>query len=269
MTVHSHQPEPAPVPIRVNDRSISEDEIARELQYHPAPSIDQARQKAATALAVRALLLSEADRLGISSAESGNDGDEARIGALLERELSTPEPDEASCRAWYEKNREQLRTPGRYRASHILRPALPDDAEGRVAARTRCRRLIRLLERDPSRFRELARRHSRCPSAADGGDLGEIGPGQTCREFEKALERFPVGEIAAHPLETRYGFHVVWLHERIPGEIPDFEQVREKVENYLSESVWRRSVSQYLRVLAARADIRGIDMDAASSPLVQ
>ena len=269
MTVHVHQPETAPASIRVNDRSISEDEIARELQYHPAADLDQARQKAATALAIRALLLSEADRLGITSGESGADGDEARIGALLERELSAPEPDEASCRAWYEKNREQLRTPGRYRVSHILRPAPADDADARVAARTRCRRLIRLIKQDSSRFAALAQRHSRCPSACEGGDLGEIGPGQTCREFEKALERFPVGEVVAHPLETRYGFHVVWLHERIPGQIPDFEQVRETVANYLSESVWRRSVSQYLRVLAGQADIRGIDIEAASSPLVQ
>lgn len=256
--------------IRINDRVISADEINREMQYHPAPSPEEARRQAAVALSVRELLLAEADRVGIPPSEDeGAGAEESRIQQLLEQELETPAPSEQECRAWYEKNRERLRTPASYRVSHILRPAPPGDAEARAHARQRCKRMLQVLAQRPERFGALARRHSRCPSAADGGALGEIGPGQTCTEFERALERLPVNEIAAHPQETRYGFHVVWLHDRVPGRPLEFEEAHERIASYLRESVWRRSVSQYVRILAGRAQIRGIDLDAASSPLVQ
>lgn len=258
--------------IRINDRVISQDEINREMQHHPAPSPDEARRQAAVALSVRELLLADADRVGIPrdpAAAEGASADESRIQALLERELDTPEASAAECRAWYDKNRERLRMPASYVVSHILRPAPPDDAEGRARARRRCKRMLRVLVRRPERFGHLAEAHSRCPSAGDGGHLGRIGPGQTCTEFDRALERLPVGEIAAHPLETRYGFHVVWLHERDRGRALEFDEARERIASYLRESVWRRSVSQYVQIIAGRSHIEGIDLDAASSPLVQ
>jgi peptidyl-prolyl cis-trans isomerase C len=261
----------SPAEIRVNGRVISEAEINRELQYHPADSLQTARQQAATALAVRALLLSEAERLGVGAARGADPEatDEARIAALLDQEVARPEPDEDACRRWFERNGAQLRGADRYRVSHIFRPAPPAAVRHRVAARNRCRRLIQILQADPARFSRLAREHSRCPSAAQDGLLGDVGPGQTCPEFERALGHLAVGTVSPYPLETRYGFHVVWLHEREQGAGLPFEQARPLVEDYLRESVWRRSVNQYLRILAARADVRGISLDAADSPLVQ
>ena len=51
--------------VKVNGRIITEREIARETQYHPADSFEAARRKAAEALVVRELLLQQASRLGI------------------------------------------------------------------------------------------------------------------------------------------------------------------------------------------------------------
>lgn len=258
--------------IQINDRIITDDEINREMQHHPAPNPDEARRQAAVALSVRELLLVEAERVGIPqdpAAEEGTSADESRIARLLEQEINCPQPSEPECRVWYDKNRERFHSAARYEVSHILRPALADDAFARARSRNRCKRILRVLARDPARFAALARRHSLCPSAEHGGYLGTIGPGQTCTEFERALERLPAGEIAAHPLETRYGFHVVYLHVRDPGRPLTFEEVHERIASYLRESVWRRAVSQYVRILAGRAEIRGIDLEAAESPLIQ
>jgi len=258
--------------IRINERTISEDEINREMQHHPADSAEEARRQAAVALSVRELLLAEADRLGITAGGADTAGvteEEARIRQLLAREVQRPEPDEDECRMFFDKNRERFHTPAEYDVSHILRPAATDDAEGRTAARRRCKRILRVVQADPARFARLARRHSRCPSAEQGGHLGLIGPGQTCREFERALERAPVGEPGRHPLETRYGFHVVLLHAREPGRPLDFEEARPRIASYLRESVWRRAVSQYVRILAGRNEVRGVDLGATDSPLVQ
>ncbi len=260
-----------PGPIRINNHMVTEEDIAREMQYHPAENLREARHQAALALSIRALLVSEAERLGITGKVADNmpAGEDDRIRTLLERELNIPEPDETACRNYFSKNRSRFHGPSRYQVSHIFRPAPADDADARAAARNRCRRLIRVLRAEPQRFGRLARRHSRCPSAEMDGLLGEVMPGQTCSEFERALEHLPAGEVSAYPIETRYGFHVIWLHQKKSGEHLLFETVRPVIEEYLRESVWRRAVSQYLRILAGRAEIHGIELDVSKSPLVQ
>jgi peptidyl-prolyl cis-trans isomerase C len=71
------------------------------------------------------------------------------------------------------------------------------------------------------------------------------------------------------PVKTRYGVHIIHLHRRIPGQTLPFEMVRERIGEYLAEASWRRGVSQYIGLLIADAEISGIDMEGASSPLVQ
>jgi len=48
-----------------------------------------------------------------------------------------------------------------------------------------------------------------------------------------------------------------------------FEDVREAIAAYLEECAWRRAVAQYIALLAGRAEIRGVRLDGATSPLVQ
>jgi peptidyl-prolyl cis-trans isomerase C len=55
----------------------------------------------------------------------------------------------------------------------------------------------------------------------------------------------------------------------VDGKQLPFEMVREKIAAYLQERVWRQAVRQYIQILAASADIRGVDLKAAASPLVQ
>ena len=53
--------------ILVNGAEIPPAAVAAEMQYHPAPSRQQAWTAAATALVIRQLLLQEAARLGIAA----------------------------------------------------------------------------------------------------------------------------------------------------------------------------------------------------------
>lgn len=266
------KPEPAQsLRIRVDERVIDEAEIDREAQYHPASSLGEARRKAAQALVVRELLLSEADRQDIRA--TGGDAtegtDEARIRVLIERNIEVPDPAESDCRRYYESNPGRMRTADSHELSHILIPAPPDDAEIRAEARKIATDLSRTLREDPRRFAALAREHSRCPSREDGGHLGVVGRGQTAPELEKALSRLPVGTVPEYPVETRYGFHVVLIHTRHEGRPLAYDACRERIAGYLREHVRRRAISQYIRLLAASHDIEGFDLDAATSPLVQ
>ncbi len=115
----------------------------------------------------------------------------------------------------------------------------------------------------------MARAFSDCPSATDGGRLGQVGRGDTTPEFEAALLSLEPGQIYPEPVQTRYGVHVLRLDRKIAGRTLPFEQVRERIAVYLEESSWRRAVAQYVALLAGQARIAGFDMAGASSPLVQ
>lgn len=257
--------------IRVDGRIIDAAEIDREAQYHPAASLAEARHQATQALVVRELLLVEADRQSIPAATGdGAEGpDEARIRILIQRNIAVPEPTDADCRRYYDANPTRMRTADTHELSHILIPALPDDAEARAGARKVATALAQILRDDPRRFAALAREFSRCPSREAGGHLGMVVRGQTAPEFEKALARLPVGSVPEHPVETRYGFHVVLIHARFEGRPSSFESRREQIASYLREHVRRRAISQYIRLLAASHDVEGFDLGAATSPLVQ
>ena len=110
---------------------------------------------------------------------------------------------------------------------------------------------------------------SACPSGKTGGNLGQIGPGQTVPEFESAMAGMVVGAVHPVPVETRYGLHVVEIERRIEGRDLPFDLVRDRIAAWLDDKVRRVAIKQYVTILAGRAEIIGIDIAATSSPLVQ
>lgn len=248
--------------IRVNEVEIGAAASAAEMQYHPAPSAEEAQRAAAEALVVRELLRQEARARGFGDGE-------AAIEALLESAVSVPEPDEASCRRYYEGNRRRFRSPDLVEAQHILVAAAPDDAEARDAAKAKAAALARQVQEDPSRFGVLAREHSDCPSKANDGHLGQIGRGSLVPELETYIFAMHAGETCPVPVASRYGWHVVRVLARAGGKPLPFERVHKAIADHLTEASWRRAVSQYITLLAGRAAIEGIALRAAVSPLVQ
>jgi peptidyl-prolyl cis-trans isomerase C len=99
--------------------------------------------------------------------------------------------------------------------------------------------------------------------------LGLIQRGDADPVFETYLMSLQDGETCPKPVETKYGFHVIRLARRTVGRELPYDAVRERVAAYLEESAWRRAVHQYVAILAGRATIEGVELDAATSPLVQ
>lgn len=256
--------------VRVNGTVITEREIAAEMQHHPAPSAEAAWQEAARALVVRRLLLDEAETRGIAAEPEGELlADEAMIEALLEEAITVPEADETTLRRWYDANRSRFRTKDLWEASHILLAADPEDKEARASAEARAKELLAQVLANRDLFEPLARAHSDCPSAKDGGRLGQVTRGSLVPEIETFLAALAPGQICPVVAKSRYGMHILWLHERAdPRDLP-FEAVRETVARYLRDASWRRAVHQFIALLAGRARIEGIALEGADSPLVQ
>jgi peptidyl-prolyl cis-trans isomerase C len=256
--------------IAVNGVAITRDRIARESQNHPSASPLKAWQAAAHALVVRELLLQEARRIGIAAIPR-DDGEgrreteeESLIRALIEQEVVTPSADTDTCRRYYEQNRHRFRSADLFEAAHILIPATRGDKQGFAAARALAADLISQLRGHPERFAELARAHSACPSAAQGGNLGQISDGQTTPDFERALKALLPGAMTREPVVTRYGIHIIRLDRRIEGCALPFEIVAGRIADYLADSVRRRAIAQYIARLVTAATVTGIEMPGAA-----
>jgi peptidyl-prolyl cis-trans isomerase C len=270
-SVHATIPPGPPVAVSVNGVAIARGAIQREMQHHPAQKPIAAWQQAARALVVRELLLQRARHLGIAP-ESLKDADgrretddEATVRALIEREVAVPEPDEANCRRYYDNNKARFRSPDIYEASHILFAALPTDREAYAQARADACAVLATLQDNPDSFAALARAYSRCPSAAQGGNLGQITRGQTTPEFEQALTALSPGELCVEPIATRYGFHVIRFDRRHEGRTLPYEAVAERIADYQREGVRRRADAQYIARLVSAAKINGIDLAGAEA----
>ncbi|MDH0895317.1 MULTISPECIES: peptidylprolyl isomerase [unclassified Pseudomonas] len=255
--------------IKVNGLPIAVEAIAQELQYHPAASRREAVFLAGQALVIRELLQQRAAALGLQvRAAGGESEEEALTRTLIELEVPLPRADEDTCRRYYERNLARFASAPLLAARHILLGCPADDAEARSLARERAEALIAELRGEPGRFAELALAHSACPSKEQGGSLGQISQGQTVPEFERQLLRLPLG-LATQPLESRYGFHAVQVDLRIEGRQLPFETVVGAIRAELDQRVWQVAVAQYLKNLVGEADIQGIVLEGADSPLLQ
>ena len=260
---------PKPKPVKVDGKEIARAEISREAQYYPVQKPIDAWHSAAKALVVRNVLLAEACRLEVAANSKTEDGrteteEEAKIRALIEQQVVTPEPDAAACLRYYERNRARFRSATIYEAAHILIAANRRDAAAFDAAKAKASAISEELNDTPEKFDMLAALNSDCPSAEQHGNLGQLTSGQTTPEFETALTALTPGTIGA-PVESRYGLHIIRLDRKIEGKELPFDVVKERIADYLRDSVQRRAAAQYIAILVSRAQIEGIDIVGAEA----
>jgi peptidyl-prolyl cis-trans isomerase C len=248
----------------VHGVEIAEALLAQEAQNHPSLSAADARTAAGHALATKALLLRRAAELGlVAEPELDEDGreetaDAALVRAVLDAEIQPVRPTEAECRRFYDAQRPRFRSPPLYEASHIL--IEPNTAAGAdvEVARQLAMGLIDALRRRAGAFADLARDHSTCPSGAIGGSLGQLRPGDLVAEVEAELTRLGPGQVAAAPVRSRFGWHVLRLDRRIEGRDLPFEFAVESIRLHLESRAWDVAASRYVLALAEAARERGV-----------
>ena len=62
-------------------------------------------------------------------------------------------------------------------------------------------------------FAEVARAHSNCPSKAQGGDLGQFGPGMMVKEFDAVVFSADINTVQG-PVKTQFGYHLLQVTSR-------------------------------------------------------
>lgn len=218
--------------------------------------------------AVRELLRQRAVALGLLSMEIvGDVAIDVAIETLLAKEVLVPTPTDAECRRHHETHLQDFSSGDLVHARHILFQVTPLTPLTEIRARAE-RALIEVLQ-EPERFADMARQLSNCPSGQHGGNLGQLSRGDTAPEFEAALFRPGPTGILRELVKTRFGFHIVAIDRRIVGETLSFDLVKDRIAESLKARVEERALRQYISILAGAATLRGVELQAAVTPLVQ
>jgi peptidyl-prolyl cis-trans isomerase SurA len=101
------------------------------------------------------------------------------------------------------------------RAHHILIKVseIVSESEGKA-------RIDRIRDRieTGAKFEDQAKLNSEDATAAKGGDLGWISPGDTVPDFEAAMNKLKVNEISV-PVRTQFGWHLIQVNDRRTQDI--------------------------------------------------
>lgn len=114
-------------------------------------------------------------------------------------------------------------------------------------------RLLQIKERidNGANFAELARLHSDDGSAAKGGDLGWLSPGDTVPEFEKTMNALKAGQLSA-PVQSPFGWHLIQVLERRKQDVTK-ERLRMLARQAIRDRKSDENYQEWLRQLHDRA----------------
>ncbi|ADE11051.1 nitrogen fixation protein NifM [Sideroxydans lithotrophicus] len=179
--------------------------------------------------------------------------EEASFAAALERELKVDAiMEKVGTRAegvsemdvdlYYQYHPEQFRRPETRLARHILITINESIAENtRAEAGKRIAVIQARLAKEPQRFEEQALKHSECPTALDGGKLGDLPRGKLFPELDKALFELKAGEVSG-VLESELGFHVLRCDAITEANVLGYDQAKQHIRKLLEQK--RKRVCQ-------------------------
>lgn len=152
---------------------------------------------------------------------------------------------EDQIKAYYEKNKEQFLIPASKRASHILFKL--EDEEG-------ARAVLKRIKQGED-FAKLAKEYSTDKdTAAKGGDLG-FPQTSFSQDFKQALDKLKIGEVS-DLVKSPLGWHIIKATEEREGRQQTLDEVKERIEQILTQQRRANSYQDYLKELREKADIK-------------
>lgn len=161
--------------------------------------------------------------------------------------------EDRELRERYDREKERYRLPERahLREIVILRPENAANIEG---ARARANEVAASV-RGGADFAKAAAEASESGTKEKGGDLGEVGRGELIADLDKAVFNANAGAVIG-PIETRSGWHILKVEQRLPSEVPAFESVKDRLRKDASEETFQRDLKAYLDRLRQDAYIQ-------------
>ena len=173
---------------------------------------------------------------------------------VFARELRNREDlDDRELRERYDREKEHYRLPERahLREIVIVRPDNPSLVD---AAHQKANDIVAAVKGGAD-FAKTAMTSSESGTKDKGGDLGEVNRGELLPDLDKAVFNAAPGAIIG-PIETKSGWHILKVEQRLPSEVPAFESVKDKLRKDVSDETFQRDLKAYLDRLRKDANIQ-------------
>ena len=177
-----------------------------------------------------------------------------RVDKLVEKAVAgVADPTEEDIQKHFEEHKDEYVKGERVLAQHILitpdgdTQTSKDEARAKIAA-------IRERVSGGKNFADEAAAHSMCPSGKEGGSLGWFSRGMMVPEFDQAVFSMNVGEVS-DIIETQFGYHIIFKTDQEAAGEADFDQVREKIRDFIRHARRGEAMAAYVEELKAKAQI--------------
>ncbi len=173
---------------------------------------------------------------------------------LVEKTLAqvasqAPSPDERQVEAWYRQHQAQFVRPEQRCCSHILLTVDEDQPDCRPdQVRRRINAMHQRLCDDIGRFTHLAQRHSHCPTALDGGNLGWVSRGLLFESLDNvlfAMDRQRISDVVTSPI----GLHILYCRDIRPAAALAPDEALAAIRRQFQDKMQRQHQRLWLQAL--------------------
>ncbi len=274
----AQQPDPTvagtAVVARLADMQVRQDEVEQFMRALPPADRVAVRQNgAAVELMLRQLLANEAL---LKEARQQQWAERPEIRAKLQAavqevtdrvisssyldsvtQLPAGFPSDAELNAAYERAKSQLQIAATYHVAQIYLPI--EQGTNSASVQAEAAKLSKQARQGD--FAALAKARSQdAPSAAQGGDVGNLPLAQMRPEFRETVAAMKPGEVS-DPVQSPSGFHVLKLLAHQAARVATFEEAKPGLQTLMREQRRRELAYNYLNKLAPAS---GVSYDHAA-----
>ena len=237
----------------VNGKAITKhsiDVIIKQTGGHPDNA--EARKAILEQLELQILVAEEAEKKGLDKSPDVVEQidvlkQSVLANAFVQDYLKNNPVSDAALKAEYGKIKASM-SGSEYKARHIL-----------VATEAEAKDIIAKLKKAPDSFASLAQEKSLDPGSKEkGGDLGWFDLTRMVQEFSAAVSKLEKGKFTEAPVQTQFGYHVIWLEDTRPIQAPAFDDIKAN----LTKQVQQQNLQKLLDDLKSKAKIDLVKAEA-------
>jgi len=165
----------------------------------------------------------------------------------MQKEYKKVSVSDADKKKYYNKNKDRFKVPATLEARHIL-----------TKTEKEAKALIKTLDKASNKkdeFIKLAKTKSTGPSGPQGGYLGKFPETKMVPAFSKAAKALSKGKYSKTPVKTQFGYHVIYLEDKVPAKSLAFDKVKSKISQVLLQEKFRAHIKSKADSLRKNAKI--------------
>ena len=221
------------------------DVLAEQIKRSGRPITPEMQTQIKDEVIAREIFMQEAQVRGLDATEDYKGQIELARQAILIRELfadyqkKNPVTD-ADAKAEYDRF-VSANSGKEYKAHHIL-----------VEKEDKAKAIIAQLKKG-AKFEEIAKKESKDPgSGANGGDLDWANASSYVPELSAAMTKLGKGQLAAEPVKSQFGWHVIRVDDIRDAKLPSFEEVKPQI----SQQMTQQKLAQFQEELRKKASVK-------------